>query len=197
MSKPRAAALLGGLAMVGVLVLSSLVGAQQSYFQQLKGALGRACLQHTTENVDDDFRDIFRAACSFTSVTLQELPPGEGDLEDRVGLREALLAGFAEAPGLGTAPSPPTVDSCDECLAAIQPFESFLATNGTADGIRDAVEAACRKKFTETPQIDQCLETVAETPIPQLIDFVLANYPPLTVCEGLQFCPAPSVSPSR
>lgn len=181
MSKPRAAALLGGLTVAGMLVLSSLVGASQgqSYFSQLKGALGRGCLQHATENVGSGQQEIFRAACSFVASTMQELTPDAAAPEKR----EALLGAFAaETPGLGT----PT--SCMQCVQTVQDFESYLATNGTAAGIEDALALGCQKKFTST-LLTECLQNLADMSTPQLIDFALANLPPVTACTEMQMCP--------
>jgi hypothetical protein len=181
MSKARAATLLGGLTMVGILGLSSLVGANdpRSYFHSLKGALGRGCLQQATLNVADEDQDIFVAACSFVFSTLRELSPGEGEPE----IRQALLDAFAaETPGVSTR------SSCTQCVEGIQDLESYLASNGTAASIQDALALGCRKRFKDAP-LTECLQNVAAASVPQLIDFALANYPPATACTTLQLCP--------
>jgi hypothetical protein len=181
MNKVRAATVLGGLTMVGMLMLSSLTGAkaEQSYFYQLKGALGRACLQHATQGVAEEYQDIFRAACSFVSSTLQELAPSAGEAE----IREALVDAFGEeTPGLSA------LSSCEECVQSVSDFEAYLATNGTVVDIQEAVALSCLKQFTKRAQINQCLQNVDAANIPSLIDFTLANLPPGTACQELRLC---------
>lgn len=182
MSKWRAATLLCGLSVVGMFFLSGVVGArtQQTYFEQMKGALGRACLQQAGLGVPNDDPDLFRAACSFISSTLQQLHPGDGDSE----VFDALVESFgAEVPGLSA------LTACDVCVQSVTDFESYLATNGTADEIGDALALACSKKFTKKAQINQCLQNVAAANVPELIDFALANLPPQTACQQLTLCP--------
>jgi hypothetical protein len=182
MTRARATAVLGGLTMVGMLMLSSLAGAraEQSYFYQLKGAMGRACLQYATQSIEEEKQDIFRAACSFASAALQKLLPGDGDAE----VLAALVASFGEeAPGVSA------LSSCDECIEGISDLEAYLATNGTAANIQDALALSCLKQFTKKAQINKCLQNVAAVSVPRLIDFALANLPPTAACTQLQLCP--------
>lgn len=182
MRKARAATLLGGLTVVGMLALSNLVGAsaQSTYFAQLKGAFGRSCLQYAAQNIPEGERSIFGAACAFMASTLAELQPGDGDAEMTTALVKALAE---ETPGVS-----PLV-SCEVCIQSISDFEAYLAVNGTVRRIDEALQAGCRKKYTKQPQLNECLQKVAGANTPALVDFALANVPPVTACEQMHLCP--------
>lgn len=86
--------------------------------------------------------------------------------------------------------------TCDGCVQKVQNFESLLATNGTSLNIVDLMDDACTARFRNDPtRAAQCAGEVAAT-VPQLIDLLLANLPPLTACSSgkrrpMNYCAAP------
>jgi hypothetical protein len=206
MSKGKAAAVLGGLILTGLMLVSSLAvagGGKNSkdqhskhrnagYFAQLGEDFRRGCWEEAFSRDPKSFipPEPFLAACLFIVRTLIPLEPDQLPRLDQVltnrdaeDIEEAALEAFRkETPGLKRR------SSCDECVQAVSDLEADLATNGTARDITDALENGCDERFfRHFAKARQCRSSVS--PIPVLIDFVLANLPPVTVCRELKFCP--------
>jgi hypothetical protein len=205
MSKGKAAAVLGGLILTGLMLVSGLAvagGGKNSrdqhskhrdpgYFAQLEEDFRHGCWEEAFSR-DPSFipPKAFLAACLFIVRTLIPLEPDQLPRLDQVltnrdaeDIEEAALEAFRkETPGLKRR------STCDECVLAVSDLEVALATNGTATDTVDALEAGCDEHFfRHFAKAKQCRKYVS--PVPLLIDFVLANLPPETVCQELKFCP--------
>jgi hypothetical protein len=198
MSKTRAAGVLGALIFSGLLLLSTLAVAagdpfHSRYFAKLQLAFVGACLKaaargdvtipdNASPSVELVARLAFLQACSFVVTALKPLTPAElADLDEAA--REAALDAFRK-----------TVlfrknMTCDACVMAVADFEVLLATNSTPVDTLDALGMGCDKRFSNSTQADQCRDFIG--PLPTLIDFILANLPPVTACQELDFCPLP------
>lgn len=197
MSKARAAGILGALTVCGLLFLATLAvasgdPANSRYYAMLQGVFFRACFAEAASEepsfaTDPDFRArvAFFQACVFIVRTLRPLMPSQV-LNATVGeeVVEAALEAMAQ-----------TVlhrrMTCDACVLAVSDFEATLSTNATVAGIGAAFTQGCEERFFfSSAKADQCLQ-FAVSPIPEFVDDVVANLPPLTACQELKFCPAP------
>ena len=77
-------------------------------------------------------------------------------------------------------------NDCNDCVTEVSLLESDLATNGTAQDLISTFSQAC--KTVRTPSAKKNCAAQAAS-IPFLIDQVLANEPPLPVCNALNPCP--------
>jgi hypothetical protein len=197
MSKRRAAAVLGVLVLTGLLFLSGLAVAgggprfkdpYLGYFTKLQGAFRHACWERAkSDDLLSGEPRLFLDACLFIVRALKPLTPIQvlniTTAEDE--LREAFLDAFAkDTPGLRRR------STCDECVEAVSDLEAFLATNGTSLDIEAALSEGCDDRFFyHLQKAAECRRLIGR--LPQLIDFALADLPPVTVCQELKFCPAP------
>jgi hypothetical protein len=162
MSKARAAGILGALVLCGLLVLSSLaVAGGDPFFAMVKDAFQRACSEQATDP----------EACLFV---VRALP-----------ILAQLLDAFKETLGLQAGMT------CDECVQVVQDFEIILAANGTVQDIADALAVGCGERFRDPARADECRQRVDALTISAPIDVFLGNFPPLTACRALKFCPLP------
>jgi hypothetical protein len=180
MSKARAVGVLGALIVGGMVLLSSLAVASDpvpGYFKKVDDAFRRSCRQNS---------DV-APVCLFLVRVLKPLTPplfdaGSNTTEEE--LEDTAVAAFkTKTPGLRRG------SDCDECIQAVTDLEVLLATNGTVLDVRDALEMACESRFADPAKATQCREFVA--PLPQVIDFLVSNFPPESVCQALKRCPLP------
>jgi hypothetical protein len=198
MSKARAAGVLGALILCGLLFLSNLVIAQKdNYFARLQGAVTRGCLELALlPNVAPDDGStpsatvFFFDACTLFVHALKDvtpsLTPSNSTLEE---FEDAFLGEMAGFIVRWAARVDAQENACDECVQVVQDVEIFLAANGTAASLEDALLAGCEERFSNPTEADQCRQIVEAVGVPVLVDFILGNFPPLTLCRELNFCP--------
>ena len=201
MSKRQAAAVLGVLVLGGVVLLSTLAAAggadhfkgsrfkefHRGYFAKLQAFFRHGCWEQSKMEPGPSVpREDFLDACLFVVRVLKPLTPTQvltnTDLDE---VREAFLEALEkETPGLRRH------STCDECVQAVADLEAILATNSTATDTEAALAEGCDDRFFHHPaKAAECRELVGRTPF--LIDFFLAELPPVTACEELKFCKVP------
>ena len=84
----------------------------------------------------------------------------------------------------------PSGSTCDECISALQSFETQLALNGTVQNIQETMHEACVKNFPD-PTLEQLCESQINQYAPNVVDSLLADFPPLIACRAkpLNLCP--------
>jgi hypothetical protein len=189
----KAAAVLGVLILCGFIVLagglgskattsslfpqltSEAIAATGSFFAKLQGAILRGC--------SDVFAggDLFDACALFAGAVKSLTPSSTVEefgtaLVDEIG-KEAK----ANSKGEGSA--------CDECSQFVFDIEAALDTNGTVEGIQEALTLACERRLSDPAQLDQCFQLVAQ--IPAAVNFTLNNFSPDVICQQVKLCPLP------
>lgn len=160
------------------------------YFAKLQKAFRHACWVEAKwgELQTGIDADAFLDACLFVVQALKPLKPSQLLLNSTTDVEEV---GEAVLDALRK-----TVDlrrraTCEECIEVVADFEVVLATNSTSLDIGDALAERCEERFFHHPaKADQCRRSIV-IGVPLLIDFTLANFPPLIACEELKFCPRP------
>ena len=196
MRKPRAAAILGVLILCGLVVLgfgirpknttSSLlhhwtsvaIAAGDTYFAKLQGAFTRACSDEAALTGIPDFFD----ACALVAHALKRVAPFSSPEQ----VAEAIVGQTRKE---FEASSQGSTDACEECVQFAQDLETTLATNGTVQGIEEALAAACEKRFSKPAEAAQCRTIVGALQIPPSVDLLLSDFPPLILCRQLKICP--------
>jgi hypothetical protein len=176
MSKTKALGILAAMLLCGVILLSTLaVAAGDPYFSVLQGPFLRGCAEQAGLRSGEQAK-AFMEACRFVVHALRGLTPFNITAEE---FQDALVDEIlSRTPG-----------NCDKCIQVIGDLEAALATNQTAQNIDDALVAGCERRFSDPAEADQCRQIVGDLLTPQTIDFVLANFPPLTACRAANSCP--------
>jgi hypothetical protein len=84
----------------------------------------------------------------------------------------------------------PKWTTCEECIAAVASLEASLAADGTVKNIAETMHAACIKTF-RYPSLQQQCESEIDQYVPQVADDLLETFPPVQACiaKPLDFCP--------
>jgi hypothetical protein len=164
--KLKRVAVLGGILLTGVFFIGKFPAAGQGPNSVPNyGSLRQACLNDT----------LTVGGCLVAAAALNQVRAGSTDIQPVLAaLRNALnLTGKT---------------TCDSCVTTTANFESLLATNGTAQEIEQTLHAACARDFPDFTSQQAC-DGFVDGNVPQIIDHLLANYPPVTLCQNFGFCP--------
>jgi len=203
MTKLKGAAILGAITVAGVMLVSS--------FPASSATSGLLVSAHRLEKACETTGDV-APVCKFVAgfvvrVAALGLNPGDPIPSDvtekalrklRSPIKRLLKSGCCDGPCvLPPDECPPSCvdacgsgfDRCDNCVKAVSEIEIYLATNGTANFLKDTLESACIGRFPDQATTDECIGQFAG--VPTLIDNFLTNFPPLTACQdaALHACP--------
>lgn len=175
MNQLRAAGLLGALALAVVTLVTSVPASGDGGYliTGMVSRLKRFC-------APGEYRDACRYLANLIVPATpllpepqngQPIPPDEADAFLRVAVAR-----------MGRVVAP--VRTCDACIEKVSDFEALLATNGTAQSIVDMMDDACASRFRNDAALaQQCAGEIGATIAP-LVDLLLANLPPVTMCSS-------------
>lgn len=161
MTKIKGAAILLGLLAAGATLLSTLPasGGLPDLSSDVAKRLATACPPSTD-----------RALCRFVAGVIQFLPePSDAFVRKALPRMRPVVR------------LPRGERNCDGCIEAVSDVESFLATNGTSQALETMIADGCTR--FRTPELIQECQGLASF-VPQAIDKVLANIPPVTACSS-------------
>ncbi len=187
MKKLRAAAVLGGLALAAVTLVTSIPATGNSGYliTSMTSRIKRFC-------APGELRD----ACRYLANVIVPATPLFPYFSSNDPIPPATLGAFLPVAATRMAPLVAPERTCDGCVQTVSDFESLLATNGTTTQIIDMMDDACTARFRrDAASAAQCASEIAGT-IPALVDLILANLPPLTACSAgtrrpMNLCDAP------
>ena len=87
----------------------------------------------------------------------------------------------------GTEASQP---ECDLCLTIVEAVETFIDNGDTVDQIIDQVNNICESLGL----FESICNGIVEDKINQIIDDILDNNPPFSICKGFGFCDDPDTT---
>lgn len=184
MTKLKGAVILGAMALAGVTLLSSLPASSATSFLLVSGTrLAKAC--RDTGATEPVCKFMANAVDRLAGVDLGQ--PVDETLVYKTlrKLRGPIKKSIKQGCCAGQ-------DRCEACVTAVSEVESYLATNGTAQLLADTLETACDGRFADPNVTAECKFQINGA-VPPIIDWILANYPPVTACESdaLRACLAP------
>lgn len=173
-NKLKATALLGALALTAVTLLGSVpaTGDGGYLITGMVSRLKRFC-------APGEYRD----ACRYLANLIVPATPFLDDLQNGQPLPPDEAEAFLRVAVARMGPVVAPVRTCDSCIEKVSDFEALLATNGAAQVIADMMDDACASRFRNDAALEQqCAGEIGGT-IPGLIDLLLANLPPETMCS--------------
>ena len=79
---------------------------------------------------------------------------------------------------------------CDLCLTIVEAVETFIDNGDTVDQIIDQVNNICESLGI----FESICNGIVEDKINQIIDDILDNNPPFSICKGFGFCDDPDTT---
>jgi len=200
MTKLKGAAILGAMIFAGVTLLNSFPASSATSFLLVSAKrLQKACPD--TGATESICKFVAAAADRLAGVDLSQ--PVPEDLVFKVlrklrgPIKKELKDGCcdgpcepADCPAVCEHPCGAGFDRCDNCVQVVTGIEAFLATNGTANSLSDTLSSACDGRFDDPAITAECIGQIEDL-MPPLIDWMLANLPPVTACQNaaLRACP--------
>jgi hypothetical protein len=176
MKKLKAAAVLGALALAAITLLSSVPASGEGGFliTSMVSRLKRFCVPGQ-----------YRETCRYIANLIVPATPFLPELQNGDPIPEDKLAAFSRVAVARMGPLVAPESTCDGCVQKVSDIESLLATNGTADNIADQMDDACAARYRNDATLAQQCAGEVSFVVPHLIDVLLANLPPSTMCaEG-------------
>ena len=174
MNKLKAAGLLGALALAAVTLLASVPASGDGGYliTGMVSRLKRFCAPGE-----------YREACRYVANIIVPATPILQEIQNGDPIPQDKLDPFLRVAATRMAPLVAPERTCDGCVQTVSDFESLLATNGVALAIADMLDDACAARFrNDTVLAQQCQGEIGFT-VPNLIDALLANLPPITMCS--------------
>lgn len=175
MKKLKAAGVLGALALAAITLLGSVPAAGDGGYliTGMVSRLKRFCAPGEYREACRYLANLIVPATPF----LPELQNGDPIPPDQV---EAFFRVAIARASRVVAPE----RTCDGCIEKVSDFEALLATNQTVQLIVDMMDDACAARFRNDAALaQQCAGEVGAT-ISPLVDLLLANLPPETMCSS-------------
>lgn len=175
MKKLRAAGLLGALALAVVTLLTSVPASGNGGYliTGMVSRLKRFC-------APGEYRD----ACRYLANLIVPATPLLDDLQSGQPVPPGEAEAFLRVAVARMGPVAAPVRTCDACIEKVSDFEALLATNGTVQSIVDMMDDACASRFRNDATLaQQCAGEIGAT-ISPLVDLLLANLPPETMCSA-------------
>lgn len=175
MNKLKAAGLIGALALAVVTLLTSIPASGDGGYliTGMVSRLKRFCAPGE-----------YREACRYVANLIVPATPFLPEIENQQPIPPGELDTFLRVAVARMAPIVAPERTCDGCTQTVSDFESLLATNGTARIIADMMDDACDARYrNDTALAQQCAAEVGFV-VPPLIDALLANLPPNTMCSS-------------
>lgn len=173
MKRLKAAFLLSGLTLIAVVLLTSLGSAKQGLLPNRLAKDLRAACDNLPSGSGDDVKT---PACIVVAELFTSASP------------DSFLSDVAKATKkwFGIKNGPKNDANCAACVERVTDFESYLATNGTAQNLGNVFGQVCVAEYANPSQQAACLDAIAT--LPSQIDYLLANAPPPTLCKELGVC---------
>lgn len=175
MTKPRAAALLGGLTLVAILLLSNLGTAKQGGFFDHKylQTVKKVCKTLATDPAGPQDPRL-STGCQAIADLLDNLKGDDSHQNFAVTIVKHILPKYYK-PAAGP-------NKCDTCIQAVSDLEAAMSANH----VMGIFTVACTVEFQDPARQSECISSVS--PLPEFIDDLVASLPPLTVCQIAGAC---------
>ncbi len=192
MTKLKGAGILGAMVIAGVTLLTSFPASSASSFLSLRTwRLEKACLSATTNP------DLCKIVARLADRLGRPEAATEADLayavrKMRGPVQRYQIKGCCDCADTLTCDPNTCLEQCADvdggrcakCVSAVSTIEARLATNGTAALLADTIGTACDGRFADPAATQSCKDQINGA-VPVAIDKLLANLPPLTLCQGL------------
>lgn len=175
MHKLKAAGLLGALALAVVTLLTSVPASGDGGYliTGMVSRLRRFCAPGE-----------YREACRYLANLIVPATPFLPELQNGDPIPQDKLDPFLRVAVARMGPIVAPERTCEGCIETVSDLEALLATNLTSKNIADMMDDACEARYRNDPALaQQCAGEVGFT-VKGLIDALLANLPPETMCSS-------------